>query len=101
MQRILLNQAGAGMVIADEITGVDGKVLAPAGSLVDDAMLRQLEHAGVTKLVVEGKPVPGATMGYDARERADRLEHLFRAHQNDSFMTALQELLHKHFQSRA
>jgi hypothetical protein len=76
-------------------------MLAPAGSPVNDALLRRLELAGVTKLVVQGKPVPGADMGYDAQARANRLEHLFRAHQNDSFMMALQELWHKHFQARA
>jgi len=100
MQRILLTQGVAGMVFADDVTAADGKVLAPAGSLVDDALLRRLELAGVTELVVQGRPVPGAG-GYDAKERASRLAHLFRAHQNDNFMTALQELLSKHFQTRA
>jgi len=100
MQRILLSQGVAGMVFADDVTSADGKVLAHAGWLVDDALLRRLELAGVTELVVQGKPVPGAG-GYDAQERASRLAHLFRAYRNDNFMAALQELLFKHFQTRA
>jgi hypothetical protein len=101
MQKIPLHQAGAGMVLAVEVTAADGKMLASAGSPVNDAMLRRLEQAGVMKLVVQGKPVPGADMGYDAGARAQRVKHLFRAHQNDNFMMSLATLLHKHFQERA
>ena len=89
------------MVCAEEVTAADGRVLASAGSPVDEGMLHRLELAGVTELAVQGKTVPGADSGYNARERVNRLEHLFRAHRNDSFMTALQELLYKHFQARA
>jgi len=101
MQKISLSQAVAGMVLASDVTMADGNVLASAGSPVDDAMLRRLELAGVAKLVVRGKPVPGADMGYDAHARAQRVKHLFRAHQNDTFMVALGELLFQHFKDRA
>ena len=101
MQKISLSQAKAGMVLASDVLTADGKALASAGSPVDDAMLRRLDLAGVTKFVVRGKPVPGADMGYDARARAQRIQHLFRAHQNDAFMMALEELLLQHFKDRA
>jgi len=101
MQKISLSQAGVGMIVANDVMSVDGNVLASAGSSVDAAMLRRLELAGIAKFVVRGKPVPGADMGYDARARARRVQHLFRAHQDDSFMTALGALLLKHFQDRA
>jgi len=100
MQKIALDQAGAGMVLARNVTTEDGKLLAPADSTVDEAMLRRLNLAGVTELVVAGKPVPGATMGYDALARAKRLDHLFRAHRGDRFMTALKTTLLKHFKER-
>ena len=100
MQKISLEQAKAGMVLASDVTTEDGKVLANADAPVDDAMLRRLDLAGVTKLVVQGKPVPGATMGYDALARVTRLDHLFRAHQGDRFMMALKNMLFKHFRER-
>ena len=100
MQKIPLNQAKAGMVLASDVATPDGRVLASADMPVDDTMLRRLDLAGVAKLVVQGKPVPGANMGYDALARTKRLEHLFRAHQDDRFMTALKSMLFKHFQER-
>ena len=101
MQKISLSQAKVGMVLASDVLTADGKALASAGSSVDDTMLRRLDLAGITKLVVRGKPVPGADMGYDAYARAQRVQHLFRAHQNDTFMMTLGELLLQHFKDRA
>ena len=101
MQKIPLNLAVAGMVLAADVTTSDGKVLVPANSTLDDAMLRRLDLAGTGKIVVQGKPVPGADMGYDALTRMKRLEHLFRAHQHDRFMTTLKNMLYKHFKERA
>ena len=101
MQKISLSQARAGMVLASDVTTADGKVLASAGSPVDDAVLRRLDLAGISKFVIKGKPVPGADMGYDANARMQRVKHLFRAHQDDPFMAALGELLLQHFKDRA
>ena len=100
MQKIPLSHAGEGMVLANDVMTPDGRVLASADSSVDEMMLRRLELAGVTKLVVHGKPVPGADMGYNAPARLQRLEHLFRAHRNDRFMMALKSMLLKHFEER-
>ena len=101
MQKISLNQAGTGMVLAVDVMTPDGRVLASDGTPVDDAMLRRLALAGVTQLVVQGTPVPGAGMGYDARARTKRLDHLFRAHQGDRFMMTLKNMLSKHFKERS
>ena len=100
MQKISLNQAGKGMVLANDVTTADGRVIASADSPVDEMLLRRLELAGVTKLVVHGKPIPGADMGYNALARMQRLEHLFRAHHNDKFMMTLKPMLLKHFKER-
>jgi len=100
MQKISLDQASAGMVLAVDVMTPDGRVLASEGTPLDDAMLRRLALAGVTKLVVQGKPVPGADMGYDARARAQRLDHLFRTHEADRFMMTLKNMLLKHFTER-
>jgi hypothetical protein len=101
MQKILLSQAAAGMMLAADVTTADGNILAPADSILDDAILRRLDLAGIGKIVVQGKPVPGADMGYNARARMKRLEHLFRAHQNDKFMMTLKNMLYRHFEERA
>ncbi|MDR0239793.1 MAG: hypothetical protein LBI88_06135 [Deltaproteobacteria bacterium] len=100
MQKISLDQASAGMVLAIDVMTPDGRVLASEGTPLDDAMLRRLALAGVKKLVVQGKPVPGADMGYNALVRAQRLDHLFRAHQADRFMMTLKSMLSKHFTER-
>ena len=101
MQKISLSQAAAGMTLAFDVTTADGSMLAPADSALDDTLLRRLDLAGIGKIVVQGKPVPGANMGYDAKARMKRLEHLFRAHQDDKFMMTLQKMLYKHFEERA
>ena len=101
MQKIPLNLAKTGMLLARDVTTADDKVLACADSAVDDAMLRRLDLAGVKELVVRGKSVPGANMGYDALARAQRLEYFFRAHQDDRFMMTLKNMLFRHFKERA
>ena len=100
MQKIKLQQAFAGMVLANEILSPDGKILVNADAKLDDASLRRLDLAGVTKIVVHGKPVPDASMGYNALERAIRLDFLFRKHQDDKFMLTLKNMLFKHFMLR-
>lgn len=97
MQKISLAQVTPGMMLAYEVTSPAGMVLADAGAEVDADMLRRLEIAGVTKLVVRGNPVPGADMGYNTAMRAKRLEHLFRRHRDDRFMNTLKNMLYKHF----
>jgi len=101
MQKIPLSLVRADMILARDVTTADGRVLAHADSPPDDATLRRFELAGVKEVVVRGKPVPGANMGYDARARAQRLEHLFRAHQDDRFMMTLKNMLFRHFKERA
>ena len=100
MQKISLSQAKAGMVLAIDVMTADGKVLASAHSPLDDTILRRLDLAGVRKFVVQGKPVPGANMGYDALARMKRLDHLFRTHQDDRFMMTVKNVLFKHFKER-
>ena len=100
MQKIPLSRAAAGMVLAAAVTTAEGAVLAPADATLDDAILRRLDLAGVVKIVVQGKPVTGANMGYDAQKRLKRLDHLFRTHGEDKFMMTLKNLLHKHFKER-
>ena len=100
MQQIPLNRAQAGMVLAQDVTTADGKVLAAAGLSVDDAMLRRLELAGAMKLVVQGKPVPGADMGYNADALLKKLDRFFRAHRDDRFMMALKNMIFKHLTER-
>jgi hypothetical protein len=45
--------------------------------------------------------VPGANIGYDARARVLRLEHLFRTYPDDKFMQLMKAQLLKHFKERA
>ena len=101
MQKITLQQAFAGLVLANDVTSPEGKILAPVDSTLDSAVLRRLELAGIAKIVVQGKPVPDASMGYDAGGRATRLDFLFRKYLDDRFMLTLKNMLFKHFLLRA
>ncbi len=101
MQKIPLAQAAPGMILGCDIVAAGGQVLALADSEVTPAVLRRLELAGIAKLVVQGKPVPGANMGYDALARSKRLELLFRRYADDKFMTTLKNMLFKHFMLQA
>jgi hypothetical protein len=100
MQKIFLNQACEGMVLVSDVVTHDGRVLASADAPLDEMALRRLELAGVKKIVVQGKTVPGADMGYNALARVRRLEHLFRSHEDDKFMMALKPMLLNHFRER-
>jgi hypothetical protein len=99
MQKIPIDKVAPGMVLAYDVETSGGKILASADSTVDSGLLRRLQMAGVAKIMVQGKPVPGADVGYDALARLNRLERLFRRHNDDRFMTTLKNMLRKHLNS--
>ena len=57
MQRILLAQAGPGMVLAKEILNPDGMVLCGAGTALSEALIERLANMEVVDVTVEGHPV--------------------------------------------
>ena len=57
MQRILLAQAGEGMILAKEILNPDGMVLCGAGTPLSPALIERLANMDVIDITVEGHPV--------------------------------------------
>ncbi|MFA6284637.1 MAG: hypothetical protein WC633_10880 [Desulfurivibrionaceae bacterium] len=57
MQRILLAQAGPGMVLAKEILNPDGMVLCGSGTALSEALIERLANMEVVDVTVEGHPV--------------------------------------------
>ena len=100
MQKIPLEMAKADMVLAKTIISAEGSILASAGQVLSDAVLRRLNMAGITQLVVQGKPLPGYGMGYNVAARQERMEFLFRNHKDNIFMKTVCAFLCKHFQER-
>ncbi len=57
MQRILLAQAGPGMILAKEILNPEGMVLCGAGTPLSEALIERLANMDVVDVTVEGHPV--------------------------------------------
>ena len=57
MQRILIAQAGPGMVLAKEILNPEGMVLCGAGTALSEALIERLVNMDVVDITVEGHPV--------------------------------------------
>ncbi|MDG4476238.1 hypothetical protein [Thiovibrio frasassiensis] len=57
MQRILIGQAGPGMVLGKEILNPEGMVLCGAGTPLTPALIERLINMDVVDITVEGHPV--------------------------------------------
>ncbi len=57
MQRILLAQAGPGMILAKEILNPEGMVLCGAGTALSPSLIERLASMDVVDVTVEGHPV--------------------------------------------
>lgn len=103
MQKIPLNLARPGMVLAKPVSRSDGIAVAAAGSELSESLLDRFDGMGVTHVVVEGEPVkldgpPGAT-SFD--KRLERLDFLFRKHADNDWMLQIKRLMDHYFRMRA
>ncbi|THB64474.1 MAG: hypothetical protein D6E12_14775 [Desulfovibrio sp.] len=103
MQKIPLNLAKEGMVLAKPVLRDNGLVLVAQGTELSSSLLERLERMDVDKVVVEGNPVDldGAAGGTEYTTRIERLDHLFRKFQADPWMNQLKEDLRNYFQVKA
>jgi len=94
MQRIPLNSAEPGMVLAEPLLYKNGMTLAGAGFELTGAAIERFRLAGVAVVVVEG----GAGSRYVELEQiASKLTFLFRRQTENAFMMGLQGILAKHY----
>ncbi len=103
MQKIPLNLARPGMVLAKPVARGDGIAVAAAGTELSESLLDRLDTMGVTHLVVEGEPValdgPSGSPSFD--KRIERLPFLFRKFKGDPWMEQIKSLVDHYFRMRA
>ena len=104
MQKIPLNLAQPGMILAKPVARDDGIVVLAQGSELSESILSRLEKMEVENIVVEGEPLKldGLSSGGAAFSvRLERLEHLFRKFSGDTWMNNLKRLFREYFQLKA
>ncbi len=101
MQEIQIEQAKPGMILGCRLRNSGGDVIAEAGAALTEKNISQCHSLGIYTLHVLGSPVPGAAQSYDAKERLERVSHLFRNQQQSIFMRTIEAFLKKHFFDRA
>ena len=97
MQRIPLNSAEPGMVLAEPLLYKKGMTLAGAGFELTGAAIERFRLAGVTVVVVEGD---GAGRYAELEQIASKLPFLFRRQTENAFMMGLQGILAKHYSEK-
>ncbi len=102
MQKIPLNLAKAGFVLAKPVARSDGMVVAPQGAEITDSLLDKFDMMGVEHVVVEGEPVQteGVASGTNYDVRLQRLDHLFRRYAQDAWMNQVKALLTHYFKMK-
>jgi hypothetical protein len=102
MQKIPLNLAKAGFVLAKPVARADGMVVAPQGAEITDAMLDKFDMMGVEHVVVEGEPIKtdGVASGTNYDQRLQRLDHLFRRFAEDKWMGQVKTLFTQYFKMK-
>ncbi|MFP4071150.1 MAG: hypothetical protein ACLFTB_03785 [Desulfovibrionales bacterium] len=101
MQKIPLELAQAGMVLEKPLLRENGLVLVAEGTELTETLIGRLENMKITSIVVQGEPVEMEGMsGTSYAKRIERLDHLFRGHE-DQWMQKVKLFLRHYFQSRA
>jgi len=103
MQKIPLNLAQAGMMLAKAVSRPDGMAVAAAGTELTDTLLERFDAMGVTHVEVDGRPVglDGAQTSSFCATRLEHLPFLFRKYPNDPWMGQLHRYLAQYFRVKA
>ena len=102
MQKIPLNLAKPGFVLAKPVARNDGAVVVSQGTEITESLLDKLDMMGIESVVVEGEPVQmdGVSSGTNYDVRLSRLDHLFRGHAKDPWMQQVKSLLVNYFKMK-
>ena len=102
MQKIPLNLAQAGMVLAKPVTRENGMVLVAEGTELSESVISRLQRMEIPQIVVKGEPLDlDDAGGASAGKRLERLNHLFRAYEDDPWMQEVKSFFKDYFRSRA
>jgi hypothetical protein len=98
-QRILVTQAGPGMILARPVVLPDKMVLVGSGATLSDEMIARLMKRGIKRIHVRGNPIPSP--GHDDwQERLKRLYDRFERVQHIPFMAALRQVVEREMARR-
>lgn len=103
MQKIPLNLAKPGMILAKPVARPDGIAVAAPGTELTENLLDRFDSMGVAHVVVEGEPIsldgPAGSSSFD--KRLERLPFLFRKFSDDKWMAQIRRLLDHYFRMKA
>ncbi|GAB6162584.1 hypothetical protein JCM12298_17430 [Desulfothermus naphthae] len=99
MQKIPVDKAKAGMVLAKPVLKENGMVLIAEGTELKENHFPILRKQGVKFIVVKGNPLDlgEGAYGFSVKKRLERLDHLFRRHQDNLWMQKVKEFFKVYF----
>ncbi len=100
MQKIPLEKAKPGMVLAKPILKENGMVLIAENTELSENHFTILKKQGIKFIVVKGTPLDlgEGAYGFSIKKRLERLDHLFRKHYNNNWMQKVKEFFKIYFQ---
>lgn len=102
MQKIPLNLAKPGMILAKPLLRDNGLVLVAENTKLSETLLQRLERMDIQTITVQGHPVDlgdGGETPY--AKRLARLDHLFRRHTKDAWMQKVREHIRQYLQLKS
>ncbi|WP_045210844.1 hypothetical protein [Desulfonatronovibrio magnus] len=102
MQKIPLDKAKPGMVLAKPILRDNGMVLVAEGTEITDTLITRLENMDIPSVVVQGHPVEmeGVDPPKTYKQRVQEMDHLFRNFNDDQWMTRMKLFLKAYFKKK-
>ena len=100
VQRILVTQASAGMVLARPVVLPDRMVLVGEGAELNDQMISQLMTRGIKRIIVRGTPIPGPGRA-KWEDRIRQLDERFERVRRYPFMSAVRDIVARVMAKRA
>jgi hypothetical protein len=101
MQKIPLNLAKPGMMLAKPMARENGVVIMAEGTELTDSLIYRLENMKIDHIVVKGNPVDMGSASISAQERIKRMDHLFRMHGKNVWMGKVKGFLKRYFALKA
>ena len=100
MQRIKVEQAAPGMVIAHPIETPSGQILCAKGTELTEGLVERLEKIEITHVFVDGHPVDDGKPIKSLDEELSALEQRFSAITDNKLMSALKMIVQKHLRDK-
>ncbi len=97
MKRVPLDEAEPGMVLAKPVTNQTGMTVLPAGTELDQDLLKRLDRMNLTAVYVEG--VAGAAGAKSPADLEQDLNRRFRKVTGDPTQVMIREAVRRHVQA--